>query len=57
MTANSLNKPKAENPHFEAAKRIRQLAQILAANPAEAKAFREMTGVYNSQGDLKEAYR
>ncbi|MBD8602177.1 MULTISPECIES: hypothetical protein [unclassified Pseudomonas] len=48
---------KAENPHIEAAERFRQLAQILASDPAEAKAFRLKTGIYNSKGQLKASYR
>jgi len=57
MTTKVNNKPKADNPHVEAAQRIRQLAQILAGNPAEAKAFRAKTGVFTTKGDLKASYR
>ncbi|QOY72398.1 hypothetical protein [Pseudomonas sp. OST1909] len=48
---------KTDNPHIEAAERFRQLAQILAEDPVEAKAFRVKTGVYNVKGQLKAAYR
>lgn len=57
MTAKAFNKPKACNPHIEAAQRIRQLARILACDPDEAKAFREKTGVFTTQGELKDTYR
>jgi len=57
MTTKILNKPKTANPHLEAAQRIRQLAQILADNPAEAKAFRAMTGVFTAKGKLRASYR
>ncbi|QXH51067.1 hypothetical protein KSS94_24535 [Pseudomonas fakonensis] len=57
MIVKTLNKPKADNPHVEAAQRIRQLAQILSCNPTEARAFREMTGVFTATGELKESYR
>ncbi|HDS1737994.1 MULTISPECIES: hypothetical protein [Pseudomonas] len=57
MTAKARNKPKADNPHVEAAERIRQLAQILAGNPSEAKAFRASTGVFTAKGELKANYR
>ncbi|CAI9007426.1 MULTISPECIES: hypothetical protein [Pseudomonas syringae group] len=57
MTAKAKKTSKTENPHIEAAERFRQLAQILAGDPAEAKAFRLKTGVYNTNGQLKAAYR
>jgi hypothetical protein len=57
MTAKAPTKPKADNPHVEAAQRILQLAQILAGNPAEAKAFRARTGVFTTKGELKANYR
>jgi hypothetical protein len=57
MTAQAKKTSKSENPHLEAAERFRQLAQILAGDPAEAKAFRVKTGVYNTKGHLKAAYR
>lgn len=57
MTAKAQKTSKTENPHIEAAERFRQLAQILASDPAEAKAFRLKTGVYNTKGQLKAAYR
>jgi hypothetical protein len=57
MTAQAKKTCKTENPHIEAAERFRQLAQILAGDPAEAKAFRVKTGVYNVKGQLKAAYR
>lgn len=37
---------KPENPHVEAAERFRQLAQILASDPKEAREFRIRTGMY-----------
>ncbi|KPC30056.1 MULTISPECIES: hypothetical protein [Pseudomonas syringae group] len=57
MTAKAKKTSKTENPHIEAAERFRQLAHILAGDPAEAKAFRLKTGVYNTNGQLKAAYR
>lgn len=57
MTAKESNKSKAGNPHIEAAQRIRQLAHILSEDPAEARAFREKTGVFTASGELKEPYR
>ncbi|KPB27250.1 hypothetical protein ACQJ22_27230 [Pseudomonas fragariae (ex Marin et al. 2024)] len=57
MTAKAKKTSKTENPHIEAAERFRQLAQILAGDPSEAKAFRLKTGVYNTKGQLKAAYR
>ncbi|WP_177408502.1 MULTISPECIES: hypothetical protein [unclassified Pseudomonas] len=57
MTTKAANKPKADNPYIESAQRIRQLAQILADNPAEAKAFRAMTGVFTAKGKLRARYR
>jgi hypothetical protein len=57
MTAQSIKTSKAENPHAEAVERFRQLAQILAGDPAQAKAFRAKTGVYTVKGQLKAAYR
>lgn len=57
MTTQAKKTSKTENPHIEAAERFRQLAQILAGDPAEAKAFRVKTGVYNAKGQLKAAYR
>nr|WP_298163988.1 hypothetical protein [uncultured Pseudomonas sp.] len=57
MTVQAQKSSKTENPHVEAAERFRQLAQILAGDPAEAKAFRVKTGVYNTKGQLKAAYR
>ncbi|MGE7990427.1 hypothetical protein ACQKPE_05145 [Pseudomonas sp. NPDC089554] len=57
MTAKSPNKPKADNPYIEAAQRIRQLAQILAQNPNEAKAFRAEIGMFTAKGALKAKYR
>lgn len=57
MTAQAKKASKADNPHIEAAERFRQLAQILAGDAAEAKAFRIKTGVYNLDGQLKAAYR
>lgn len=57
MIVHSKKHSKTENPHVEAAERFRQLAQILASDPAEAKAFRVKTGVYNAKGELKAAYR
>lgn len=57
MKAQAKKSSKSDNPHIEAAERFRQLAQILAGNPVEAKAFREKTGVYNTKGQLKAAYR
>lgn len=57
MTVQAKKSSKTENPHVEAAERFRQLAQILAGNPAEAKAFRVKTGMYTAKGQLKAAYR
>ena len=57
MTEKALKMPKTENPHIEAAQRIRQLAQILAGDPAEARAFRAKTGVFDAKGELKAHYR
>lgn len=57
MTVKAKKPEKTDNPHIEAAERFRQLAQILAGNPSEAKAFRVKTGVYNAKGELKAAYR
>jgi hypothetical protein len=57
MTAHAKKASKPDNPHIEAAERFRQLAQILAGDAAEAKAFRIKTGVYNLNGQLKAAYR
>lgn len=57
MPTKKFDRPKADNPHLEAAQRIRQLAQILSSNPAEARAFREMTGIFTENGELREQYR
>ncbi|PVZ43206.1 hypothetical protein [Pseudomonas sp. CC120222-01a] len=57
MAAEAPNKPKTDKPYIESAQRIRQLAQILADNPAEAKAFRAMTGVFTAKGKLRARYR
>lgn len=57
MTVQAKKSRKTENPHVEAAERFRQLAQILAGDPAEAKAFRVKTGMYTLKGELKAAYR
>lgn len=57
MIAKAKKVSKTDNPHIEAAERFRQLALILAGDPAEAKAFRVKTGVYNVKGHLKAAYR
>ncbi|WP_168175645.1 hypothetical protein [Pseudomonas sp. PA15(2017)] len=57
MTVKAKKAPKAENPHVEAAQRIRQLAQILAGDPDEAKEFRTKTGVFTAKGDLTASYR
>ncbi|MGG2398758.1 hypothetical protein ACJRW5_17610 [Pseudomonas sp. SH1-B] len=57
VTVQAPRSDKTDNPHVEAAERFRQLAQVLAGNPAEAKVFRVKTGVYNAKGELKAAYR
>lgn len=57
MTAQSKKLSKTENPYVEAAERFRQLAQVLANDPAEARAFHAKTGVYTTKGQLKAAYR
>ncbi|MBC3464467.1 hypothetical protein [Pseudomonas sp. RW10S2] len=57
MTAKVANKPKTDNPHLEAAQRISQLAQILANNPSEAKAFRAKTGMFTAKDELKAIFR
>ena len=57
MTVLAKKTSKTENPHVEAAERFRQLAQILASDPKEAKEFRIKTGMYTKQGSLKAAYR
>lgn len=51
MATKAPNKPKTDKPYIESAQRIRQLAQILADNPAEAKAFR------TAKGKLRARYR
>ncbi|SEU12320.1 hypothetical protein [Pseudomonas graminis] len=45
------------NSHFEAARRMRQLAQLLSQDPEEAKVFGKKTGVYTASGELTAAYR
>lgn len=57
MTVQAKKLRKPENPHVEAAERFRQLAQILASDPKEAKEFRIKTGMYTKQGSLKAVYR
>lgn len=57
MTATAKKTSKTDNPHLEAAQRIRQLAQILAGDPVQAKEFRAKTGVFNAKGELKAGYR
>lgn len=57
MTAKAPNKPKADNPYLESAQRIRQLAEIFERYPAEAKAFRAMTGVFTAKGKLRARYK
>lgn len=57
MTVQAKKTRKPENPHVEAAERLRQLAQILASDPKEAKEFRIKTGMYTKQGSLRAIYR
>ena len=57
MTAKGPNKPKADNPYIESAQRIRQLAKVFERYPAEAKAFRAMTGVFTAKGKLRARYK
>lgn len=57
MTAPKSKTPPTENPHVEAAQRIRQLTQILLVSPAAAKAFHAQTGVFTAAGELKASYR
>lgn len=43
--------------HADAAQRLRNLAEYLANNPEEARAFRVKTGVHDQNGKLTPAYR
>lgn len=51
-------KPSSDTPsHIQTAERIKVFAGHLRANPEAAKAFREKTGVFDSNGELTAAYR
>ena len=43
--------------HNESAQLMKQLAQLIAEDPEEAKVFGKKTGVYTNSGDLTAAYR
>ena len=43
--------------HNESAQLMKQLAQLIAKDPEEAKVFGKKTGVYTNSGDLTAAYR
>lgn len=52
------NKDLCKTPsHAATAERMRLFALRLKANPEEAKAFREKTGVFDKNGALTAAYR
>lgn len=48
---------KRQVTHAEAARSLQAFALRLAENPAEAKAFRDKTGVFDAAGELTAAYR
>lgn len=48
---------RTHNSHYESAQLMKQLAQLIAKDPEEAKVFGKKTGVYTNSGELTAAYR